>query len=258
MISGSRFQGLEWYGISPDQQKILFTKVGENALYVMNVDGTGIRKIWAEDFMDVDISSDSTRALFVARNPSYISKLTGASLMIDVVIVSLANGEVLGRFPVVNGQDLDGDPKGPAEIILSPDGSKIAFKGGIINADGTSFVSVPGLFPAYWTDDNRYVVSEGGCVFSKGGSEAFCKEWDSIDNTQADYFYYLLIERDEKETTYSAVKLYVTDINGANNKLILDTKSGLGFTASSLKISPDGKAIALQGADGIYIVDVVY
>lgn len=259
IIPGSRFQGMAWYGVVSDGSKILFKKPDDNSLYVMNSDGTSVKKLWAEDSMNVDISPDGLTVLLIARNSQHKSKLTGYPLMTDVVTIKVADGAIEKRFTMLTGIDSDGDPKGPSDINISPDGMKIAIRGGIVNADGTGFVKVQGLFPVMWSDDSQIIISEAGGVFKNDGTRLFKKSWDSVDiASDGSFLFYLKVARDAKETEYVGSKLYVTNNDGNGEKLLFDITDTYKVVANSVMLSSDNKYIAISTDKGIYICNIDY
>lgn len=259
LIPGSRFQGMQWYSIAHDAGKILFTKPNDFALYIMNIDGTNVKKIWSEDFMYVRMFPDGAKLLLLVRSPQHKNE-RGIGRFTDIVIISL-DGTVLKRFEVITGRDAEGYAVGPRDLNISPDGTKIAFDSGLINADGTGYKAVDGLFPAFWSEDGQYIISQGGCVFKSDGTEISCKRWDSVDTTtSADYNFYLKVEMDHYETDYLGSKLYVSDRSGSGERMLFDTQKDFNVVVIGLLISPQNDKIAFKAADGkgIYTVNVSY
>lgn len=259
LIPGSRFQGMQWYSIAHDAGKILFTKPNETGDFIMNIDGTNVKKIWTEDSMYVRMFPDGTKLLLLVRSSQHKNE-RGIGRFCELVIIGI-DGTMLKRFTVITGRDAEGYAVGPRDLSISPDGTKIAFNSGIINADGTGYKEVRGLFPSSWSEDGQYIISQGGCVFKADGTEVSCKRWDTVDTTTtADYNFYLKTEMDHYETYYLGSKLYVADRSGTGERMLLDTKKDFNVVVIDLFVSPQNNRIAFKAADGkgIYTANVSY
>ncbi len=160
---------------SPDGELIAFTGDFEGqGVYVMNADGTGVRKVFGGDGLleNPDWSPGGTQLVFTYTDPG-------------------------AQAPAVSIVDLDGSgqhvlfdqPRGSCDPAWSPDGSLIAFAsciGGnddlyVMNADGTGVRQLTDTplfeFQPVWSPDG------GELVFARGGLGDFDLFVISVDGS---------------------------------------------------------------------------
>jgi hypothetical protein len=258
LIAGTRLANFQWFGISKDGQTVFYVREGEDGLYVMNADGSQARKIWNAEFTDLAVTADGSRAFLVVRN-SQILTAGGVALPTDIVAIRVQDGTVLTRFTLTLGTDQDGDPIGPSGLCLSPDGSRIALDGGVVNAGGDGFVAVDGLFPMTWSQNGQYVISEGGCVFTGSGAELLCRAWSNAAGTaDLTYLFLLNLEMNDQESEFIGSVLSVVDKTDGTARTLVDLKSAAGIVADDLALSPDSATLALGSSSGIHLMPLTY
>jgi TolB protein len=220
-------EGASWPAWSPDGRRIAFTSIRRGGIFVMNADGTGLRRVTRSPTIDLQAawSPDGRRLAFARAVPGFNT---------DVFVVGL-DGRRLRRLTFNRGQD--GDP------AWAPNGRRIAWSfaatrtgavSGIytMNPDGSLKRNRgAGAAPDWSPDGRRFVFALGGDLWTSTvlgaereplsmapGTDAR-PQW-SPDGTQVAFLSSQGSETDQ-------YRLWRVDVSGANRRLLTPNRESV-------------------------------
>jgi Tol biopolymer transport system component len=202
---------------SADGEQLIFqaTRAGESAcdqIYVMNVDGTGVRRLSSGEgrttcayfFPAGDrilYASTHEHAVACPAPPDYSRGYVWALYEYDIYTASPDGSDV---------QRLFGGPGYDAEATISPDGSRIVFTS-VRNGDLDIYtMNADGSDVRQLTDEPGY---DGGAFFSPDGSRIVYRAWHPTDSAELADYRALLAQGLVRP---SRMDIYVMDVDGSN------------------------------------------
>jgi TolB protein len=152
-----------WPAWSRDGSRIAFTSVGRRGIFVVNADGTGLRRVTRTATLDVQPtwSPDGRRLAFARVVPGFRE---------EIFVVGL-DGRGLRRLTRNRGQDLEPDwaPNGK-RIAWAFTTTRVRFGSPVVhtmNPDGSAKRRVgPGSAPDWSPDGRRFALSIGSEIYT--------------------------------------------------------------------------------------------
>jgi Tol biopolymer transport system component len=221
--------GGSWPAWSPDGSRLAFSSVRRSGIWVMNADGSGLRRATKSPTLDIQPtwSPDGRRLAFARFVRGYQS---------EIFVVGV-NGKGLRRLTSNRGQDDEPD--------WSPNGKRIAWSLGVItqygvqpriytmSPDGTSKrYRGEGLAPDWSPDGRRFVLTLRGELWTEavGGTDRrrlpvapgadARPEW-SPDGTKIAFL-------SSQASPIDQYRLWRVDANGENRVLLTPSRDSVG------------------------------